>query len=98
MLSSSVSAGRFRPNAVHHSPARPRQWRAVGLLMALCAAAALAYAYMHEAQANQQLRAMLKVHAIKDATRGRLTEEPIGGWPTHDICDHALAYYVPGLC
>lgn len=30
--------------------------------MALCAAAALAYAYMNEAQANQQLRDMLKVY------------------------------------
>ena len=67
MLSPPASGGRSRPSAVRHSPGRMRQWRAVGLLMALCAAAALAYAYMNEAQANQQLRAMLKVYNAQHA-------------------------------
>ncbi len=53
----------------------------MGLLMALCAAAALAYAYMNEAQANQQLRAMLKVVNTQHAACMRCAEKPISRWP-----------------
>jgi hypothetical protein len=81
MLSPPASGGRFRPSAVRHNPGRTRRWRAVGLLMALCAAAALAYAYMNEAQANQQLRAMLKVVNTQHAACMWRAERPISRWP-----------------
>jgi hypothetical protein len=77
MLSPPATGTRFRPSAVRHSPNRTRRWRAVGLLMAICAAAALAYAYMNEAQANQQLRDMLKVYDTQHAVCMRLVTWPI---------------------
>ena len=81
MLSPPASGTRFRPSAVRHSPNRTRRWRAVGLLMAICAAAALAYAYMNEAVANQQLRAMLKVYSAQQAACMRPAEKSISRWP-----------------
>ena len=91
MLSPPASATRFRPSAVRHSQGRTRQWRAVGLLMALCAAAALAYAYMNEAQANQQLRAMLKVYNTQHAACMQLAEKPVSRWPASLVSEDITA-------
>lgn len=61
----SATASRFKPNAVRHAATfRGRRWRAFTLLLALSAAVALGYAYVHEAQANQRLRAMLQVQIL----------------------------------